>query len=257
MIALGCDVGSRYLKLAVVDQAGEALRAQVIETTGTASDDLGRLFAALPAEQRAAPALYTGCGASFGAERDHEDPAVCVAAAARFLLPEVCCVIDVGAQSISAIVVDGDGQVLDLVRNDKCASGTGRFLEVMSAALGVQSVAELDELAGRARGEVALSSQCGVFVESEVVTHLNAGVDAADVAAGLCDAAARIVATQARRLSAVGPYTLTGGVARLRAFVERVRRRLPSTYLPFPAPAQLATAIGAGLLALGQCDGPR
>jgi predicted CoA-substrate-specific enzyme activase len=173
------------------------------------------------------------------------------------LLPDVRWVIDVGAQSISALVVDEDGGLLDLVRNDKCASGTGRFLELMSAALGVPSVAALDELAGRAQSEVAITSQCGVFVESEVVTHLNAGVAAADVAAGMCDAAARIVAAQARRLGADGPYTLTGGVAQLRTFVDRVRRRLAAPYLAFPAPAQLAAALGAGLLALGGCDGPR
>jgi len=157
-------------------------------------------------------------------------------------------VVEIGGQSISAMLLDPDGDLLDFVRNDKCASGSGRFLEVMSDALGIP-IGELDEHAARASRDTPLSSQCGVFVESEVITHVNNGERPEDIAAGLCDAVARIVTSQARRFGTANRYTFTGGVAKVKTVVDLIRKRLDGEYQPFPHDTHLAAAIGAALLA--------
>lgn len=253
MITLGCDIGSLFAKAVLLD--GERLRAsQVIATTGTIAELVpGLIEATLQQAGIERDALEgiaaTGRGGELVEAADFaEEEMLCVGVAVRQLLPPVGRVVEIGGQSISALQLDQEGDLLDFVRNDKCASGSGRFLEVMSEALGVP-MSELDAHAARASREAPLSSQCGVFVESEVITHLNAGEAPENVAAGLCDAVARIVVSQAKRVSEEGPFTLTGGVARLRGVTERVYRRLGGDYRPFPADPQLAAALGAALLA--------
>lgn len=253
MITLGCDVGSLFAKAVVLD--GQTVRAaRVVETTGTIARTVGTLLEGVLDEagvdrQALEGIAATGRGRELVPDTDFvEEEMVCVGVAVRQHLPEVERVLEVGGQSITALLLDPDGDVVDFLRNDKCASGSGRFLEVMSHAMGIP-IAELDGVAARSTREVRLSSQCGVFVESEVITHLNAGADPADVARGLCDAVARIIVPQARRLTAQGPFTLTGGVARIRTVVELVHRHLGGTYQPFPLDPQLAAAYGAALCA--------
>jgi len=179
---------------------------------------------------------------------EFEDAAVCIGWAVRELLADVELAVDVGGQSITSLLLDADGEVDDLRRNDKCASGTGRFLEVMSNAVGVP-LTDLDRIAASAGDAVSFGTQCGVFVESEVVTAVNDGRRPAEIAAGLCDAVARIVVSQARRFGQDRPYTLTGGVARLDSVVERVRAELGGVYHPMPLDPCLSAAAGAALLA--------
>jgi predicted CoA-substrate-specific enzyme activase len=157
-------------------------------------------------------------------------------------------VVDVGGQSITSMLLNEDGDVINFMRNDKCASGSGRFLEVMSHAVGVD-IDDIDEAARGADHAVSISSQCGVFAESEVITHVNAGEEPADIVAGLCDAVASIVSAQARKFSQGDQYTLTGGVARIEAVAGRISDRMSGTYHEFPHDPRLAACIGAALLA--------
>jgi predicted CoA-substrate-specific enzyme activase len=183
-----------------------------------------------------------------------EETMSCVGVAVRQHLTEVTLVLDVGGQSITSMLLDREGDVVNFMRNDKCASGSGRFLEVMSQALGIP-ITELDQSAARAARPAPISSQCGVFVESEVITHLNAGIDPAEISAGLCDSVARIVVSQARRFAGDDKiaYSLTGGVARVQSVVDLICQRLEGTYNPFPLDPQLAAAYGAALLA-AECE---
>lgn len=253
MITLGCDVGSLFTK-AVLLRDGALAASAVVATTGTIAADLPGFVEALLARGELARdqvevVAATGRGGPLvdGADFVEEEMA-CVGVAVRHLMRDVERVVEIGGQSISAMLLDPDGDLLDFVRNDKCASGSGRFLEVMSEALGIP-IDELDAHAARAGRDTPLSSQCGVFVESEVITHLNAGEDPADIAAGLCDAVARIIVSQAKRLGEQAPYTLTGGVARIQGVVQRVQRRLSADYRAFPEDPALAAALGAALLA--------
>lgn len=152
-------------------------------------------------------------------------------------------------RSLLQLGLDGRYDSLDgLIETNGCASGSGRFLEVMSGAVGI-GVDAIDETAAGARKPVHISSQCGVFAESEVISHVNAGEDAADIVAGLCDAVASIVVAQARKSGVDGKYTLTGGVARIDAISKVISDKLGGTFFPFPHDPRLASAIGAALLA--------
>jgi predicted CoA-substrate-specific enzyme activase len=253
MITLGCDVGSLFTKAVLFDEDRIAA-SRVIPTTGNATKDVDGLVADLLGEagvtrQTLDGLVATGRSADLVSGADHtEDGLTCVGWAAREYLDDVDLVIDMGGQSITSMLLDEAGEVVDFMGNDKCASGSGRFLDVMSAAVGV-SLEELDEVVGQATSPAQFSSQCGVFVESEVITHVNAGVKPADIVAGLCDAVARIVSSQARRFGQGKVYTLTGGVARIQAVVTLIGDRLDGEYRPFPLDPQMTAAVGAALLA--------
>ena len=253
MITLGLDIGSVSTKAVVVDD--DRVRATRIQpTTGTVDADVQELIGRLQREVGVdgggfAGIVATGVGQQNVSAAHHcEDTTVCIGWAVRELLAGVELAVDVGGQSITTLLLDSDGEVADLRRNDKCASGTGRFLEVMSAAVGVP-LDDLDRVAASAGRSVTFGTQCGVFVESEVITAVNDGRDPADIAAGLCDAVAQMVASQARRLGADRPYTLTGGVARLQSVVDRVTAQVAGPYHRLPIDPSRAAAAGAALLA--------
>jgi len=253
VITLGCDVGSLFTKVVILDDDAIAAH-RVVATTGNAGDDVAELIAAVLKEVGLAQGdlaglAATGRGADLVGPAEHTDEAVtCVGWAAREYLEEVDVVIDVGGQSITSMLLDAEGEVVDFMRNDKCASGSGRFLDVMSAAVGV-SLEQIDAVVATAAEPASFSAQCGVFVESEVITHVNAGVPPANIVAGLCDAVARIVSSQARRFGQGKTYTLTGGVARIQSVVDLIGQRLEGRYQPYPLDPQLTAAVGAALLA--------
>jgi len=250
---LGIDVGNLLTKAVVLN--GDSLVASAImPTTGNVASEVEGLVERLLADAgvkrgEVGAVASTGSGADLAGEVDLADDAVtCIAAAGAYYLPEINMVVDIGGQSITAILLDDDGDVLNFMRNDKCASGSGRFLEVMSNAVGV-SVEDIDSAVKGATKAVPISSQCGVFAESEVITHVNAGEEPADIVAGLCDSVASIVSAQARRFSSGDRYTMTGGVARIEAVSARVQNNMSGTFQDFPFDPRLAACIGAALLA--------
>ena len=253
MITLGVDVGSLFAKAVLLD-GDQILASRIKQVTGNLARELEpfmqNLLNGAEVERGAVEASVStgrGAGAVPGVDFE-EDELYCIGQAVHHYLPGVNHVLDMGGQSITALALDGGGEVKDFMRNDKCASGTGRFLEVMSEALGF-GVFSLDRVAVGADQAAPISTQCGVFVESEVITHLNAGMETNHIAAGLCQAAARIVASQARRFGLAGDYTLTGGVARLDVVTDFLDRRLEARYHPYPQDPQLAAALGAALAA--------
>lgn len=253
MLTMGVDIGSLLSKVAVLD--GDRLVASgMMETTGNIAGEIhGLISSVLEGEGIEAGSVKAVAGTGSGSEALRrtdlvEDEVTCAAAAAAYMLPEISMVVDIGGQSITSILLDEDGDVVNFMRNDKCASGSGRFLEVMSSAVGF-GVEEIDDTVAGAGKPVQISSQCGVFAESEVITHVNEGEAPADIVAGLCIAVSSIVAAQARRFGDPGKYTLTGGVARIESVNRLVREKLGGEYQRFPHDPRLATAIGAALLA--------
>ena len=253
MITLGVDAGSVLCKVVLLrDRQVAAWRWA--PTRGDMAAVLEPLVAGVLEEAGVARADVVALGATgrfrqavTGADLQEGDLA-CVAWAAREVLPQVEQVLEVGGQSITAMTLDAEGEVADFVRNDKCASGSGRFLEVMAEALGT-GVEGLDSAARTAPRAAPVSDQCGVFVESEVVSLLNAGEPPGNIAAGLCEAVARIVAAQARRLGKARTFTVTGGVGRLSTVTSRVAEYLEAELQPFPGDPGLAAAMGAALIA--------
>ncbi len=253
MITMGVDVGSLFSKVVVL-RDGEMVASEVRETTGNVALELDGLIAATldkaglrREDVEACVSTGTGCDLVKTADFD-EDDVSCVAVATRHFLPEVAVAIDIGGQSIAMVLSDGEGYVLDFMRNDKCASGSGRYLEVMSKALGVE-VDRIDATAERAERRIPISSQCGVFAESEIVSHVNQGEPVADIVAGLCDSVASTVISQALRFGAADGYTVTGGVARIKSVTGMMQERMRGAYHPLPIDPMLAAAYGAAVIA--------
>ena len=252
MITIGCDVGSLFSKAVVMD-GDDIIAKKIIATTGRIAIEVHDLLkkvmksAGIPADRvDCLGATGNGAGLVKGAAFV-EDTITCTGAAAWYFIPEVRCAIDVGGQSITSIAIDDEGTVTDFMRNDKCASGSGRFLEMMSAKLGLR-LRDVDKIAAEARSVVNISSQCGVFAESEVITHVNNGEEKSDIMAGVCAAVAKMVSAQGRRFGASGHFTLLGGVAKIEAITKRVHEKLGGRFHPFPFDPQLAGAVGASLL---------
>lgn len=173
----------------------------------------------------------------------------CHARGAHYLVEGTDMVIDVGGQDSKVIVTDGHGNVTDFAMNDKCAAGTGRFLQVMSAALGAD-VSELAELSRDAE-PVQISNMCTVFAESEVISLLAQGVGKEKIIAGIHRSVARRVAIMAERLGKGERITFTGGVAKNEGVKKFLEKELGREIL-VPAGSQLAGAMGAALLARGR-----
>ena len=223
--------------LAGYERAAAALRVldQALAQAGLAREQIARLVA-------------TGYGRVQvpGADRTVTE-ITCHARGAHYLCPDVHTVIDIGGQDSKGIAVGADGKVLDFVMNDKCAAGTGRFLEVMARALEVD-LADFGTLALSAPRRAKISSTCTVFAESEVITHLAAGVPRAEIIAGIHEAIAARVATMVGRIAVRDVVVLAGGVARNAGVARMLEEKLGHTIF-VPEQAQLAGAIGAALIA--------
>ena len=144
------------------------------------------------------------------------------------------------------IVTDGQGNVINFAMNDKCAAGTGRFLQVMAAALGID-VSELAEFSKGAE-PVQISSMCTVFAESEVISLLAQGVAKERIIAGIHRSVASRIVAMAERLGKGDRITFTGGVAKNAGVQEFLARELGREIIAVPE-SQLAGALGAALLA--------
>lgn len=251
-------MGAITAKAAVLE-GKDLLSAAVIQAgydrSAAASEVLGRALAeAGLTRDRAVCLVATGYGRVQvpGADRTVTE-ITCHARGAHYLCSDARTVIDIGGQDSKGIAVGSGGKVLDFVMNDKCAAGTGRFLEVMARALEVD-LADFGELALSATRRAKISSTCTVFAESEVVTHLGAGEPRGEIIAGIHEAIAARVATMVGSIPIEDVVVLTGGVARNAGVAHMLEEKLKRAVL-VPEYAQLAGAIGAALIAQEQYEG--
>jgi predicted CoA-substrate-specific enzyme activase len=172
----------------------------------------------------------------------------CYAKGVNHLYPDVRTIIDIGGQDSKAISVNKDGKVVDFLMNDKCAAGTGRFLEVMARALELETQ-ELGEISLLACKPHQVSSTCTVFAESEVVTLVAEGVNREDIVAGLHEAIAKRTMSMVRRLGLVPPVVMAGGVAKNKGVVKAIEEESGQALVVPPEP-QIVGALGAALLAM-------
>jgi len=250
MITVGIDVGSITTKAVLLN--GSAWRS-VIRPTGCSPREAGReaLEKLLDRAGLARKDVGFIIGTGYGrVSLPFIDKAVteitCHARGAHHLLEGVHTVIDIGGQDSKVIVTDGKGNVVNFAMNDKCAAGTGRFLQVMAAALG----ADVSELAELSRGAepVQISSMCMVFAESEVISLLAQGVEKERIIAGIHRSVAGRIAAMAERLGTGGVILFTGGVARNEGVREFLSREMGKEVFTLPE-SQLAGALGAAVLA--------
>jgi len=252
MYAVGIDIGSTSGEAVILD--GDDILAWSIVDTGYNS----RQAAELALDEALArstvsrggvgPVVATGYGRIAVEFANHQVTEIsCYARGIHHLLPEVRTVVDIGGQDSKVVAVGPGGTPLDFAMNDKCAAGTGRFLEVTARALQLE-LSELGACALQARHQVAISSTCTVFAESEVITMVAEGVAREDIVAGLCRSISRRVGAMARRVGVERPVAFAGGVA-MNVGVVRALEEALGERLVVPEKPQIVGALGAALIA--------
>lgn len=245
----GVDIGSTMTKVAIMD---EAIIASVIGPTGPEHRKLANrvMEEALAKAQLSFDEIDYVVATGYGrinvpfADRQITEIS-CHARGAGYMVPEAKTVIDIGGQDCKAIKVK-EGRVMDFVMNDKCAAGTGRFLEVTAEELGV-NLEDMGKLSLEAKDRVEISSTCTVFAAQEVVARLSEGAPLADIIAGLHWATATRIYRMVRRLKIEREVVLTGGGAKNIGLVKALEAKLGFPVV-VPAEPLLTGAIGAALL---------
>jgi len=250
---MGVDLGSTTAKVVILDSAGEIRAAEVVQMGAVSRAGCARaLEAALVSaglgEGEIADTIATGYGRRLvpGVGRTFTE-ITCHARGVAAMCPGVRLVVDIGGQDSKAIVVDDWGIAENFAMNDRCASGTGRFFEVLARAI----ECDIDELAELALGgdkELEVSSMCATFAETELISLLARGERREDIAASVHRAVAARTLGLVAQVGKRTPIVMTGGVARNAAAVEFLARALGAE-VTVPATPQITGAYGAALLA--------
>ncbi|WP_105303120.1 acyl-CoA dehydratase activase [Anaerolactibacter massiliensis] len=252
----GIDSGSASTDAVVMDRNRRILGRAILPTgAGAASGAEKALEQALREagirKEELSAIVTTGYGReTIGVGSASVTEITCHARGAHFLDPDARTVIDIGGQDSKVIRIDENGSVKNFVMNDKCAAGTGRFLEMQARALGL-SLAEMSELGLSWKNEVTISSMCTVFAESEVVSLVAQNVPAADIIHGLNRSVASRTALLGGRIGMEPAFIMTGGVAQNAGVVACLEEKLGEKIFVSPD-SQLCGSIGAALIALEQ-----
>ncbi|MRR15372.1 MAG: 2-hydroxyglutaryl-CoA dehydratase [Deltaproteobacteria bacterium] len=252
MLTAGIDIGSITAKAALVEDG--KIRAAKIIFTGYNAEAAGvKVYEELLAEaglDRSAVSkiVATGYGRNSVKFADKTFTEIMAhASGAHFLNPAIRTIIDIGGQDSKAISLDEKGKVKNFVMNDKCAAGTGRFLEVMARALEV-NLDEFGALSLTSAQPAKISSLCTVFAESEVISLIARGEKRQDIIAGIHESIAARVSSMVARIGVAEPVMITGGVARNSGVVEALANKLGVGIAVSPY-AQVNGAVGAAVLA--------
>jgi predicted CoA-substrate-specific enzyme activase len=253
-IVAGCDVGSLATK-AVIMERRRVLAAVVVRSgPKPGASACEALDQALAQCGRTAGEVACCVGTGYGREKigfvdDTLSEISCHAKGARFLVPSAHSIIDIGGQDCKVIQLDAAGRLVKFVTNDKCASGTGRFLEVMAKVMHLP-VERLGALSLQSRDPITLASMCTVWAQADVIKHINARRPAEDICAGINTAMANRVAMLANALRLENDICMTGGVAKNKGVVNALARILGKRIKEIkPLDPQLTGALGAALIA--------
>ena len=249
MYFAGVDIGSTMTKVVIMD---EEIRGCVIGPTGAEHRRLANRVMEEALEQanlafdEISYVIATGYGRINVPFADKQITEItCHAKGVSSLFPTVRIAIDIGGQDAKAIKIAND-KVVGFIMNDKCAAGTGRFLEVIAEALGLK-LEEMGEISLKSKRQVSISSTCTVFAEQEVVSRIADGVAIEDILAGLHEAISSRVYRMAERLRIEPDVVLTGGVAKNIGVVKAMEEHVGSPIL-VPEEPLLTGAIGAAIL---------
>ncbi|MBI2390543.1 MAG: 2-hydroxyglutaryl-CoA dehydratase [Deltaproteobacteria bacterium] len=246
-VAIGIDVGSTTCKLVAVDAAGEILERRVEPTHPRIEQQAERLIAELRAKVGGAPPVgATGYGRKRVPQATRSLTEItCHAKGAFRLARRGGVLVDMGGQDTKVVRIGDAGEVRDFSMNDKCAAGTGRFLEVILGRLQVPMI-EVGALAARAERPIAVSSTCTVFAESEVISLVAQGEPVEGIVKGLHHSLATRVASLAGALPDGAEIFMSGGVALNAAMVAALEAALRRKVRVLSEP-QLVGALGAAL----------
>lgn len=253
MYTVGIDVGSISTDGVILDGERKIITSIVMPTGSNSRRISTKIFGELIEksgidEDEISYIVATGYGRENVSYANKQVTEItCHARGAHHIFPSTRTVLDIGGQDSKAISLGSGGEVLDFAMNDKCAAGTGRFLEVMSNALEIT----LDEMASVARHSqkaISISNFCTVFAESEVISLIHEGTPVEDIAKGINYGVADRVLALLKRVEMVEPITLTGGVIKNRGIVEALKVKL-GMKLNVPLDPQIVGALGAAIIA--------
>jgi len=245
----GIDIGSTMTKVVIMNQG---IISSIVGPTGPEQRRLANKVMENALQQANLPfeaiafLVATGYGRINVPFADKQVTEItCHAKGVAHFFPECRTIIDIGGQDCKGIKIDL-GRPVDFVMNDKCAAGTGRFLEVIADALGI-AIEDLSELALKSTQPAQISNICTVFAEQEVVSRLAEGVPLTDLVAGILESLASRISRMANRLKVADEVVITGGGAKNPALVKALSEKLG--YAAFvPEDPLLTGAVGAALL---------
>lgn len=247
---MGMDIGSTASKCLILKNGTKIVSSAVIPAgTGTSGPKRAQEMALEKAGISMDEICWktaTGYGRNTFQEADDiVSELSCHAIGIHAVFPEVRTLIDIGGQDAKVIHVTETGRLDNFVMNDKCAAGTGRFLEVMARILELD-VSEMADKGAQAKNKVNISSTCTVFAESEVISQLAANVDICDLVDGIHRSVAVRTAGLAKRLGITKPVAMSGGVALNLGVVKALEQEIETEIMVSPL-AQLNGAYGAAL----------
>ena len=259
MICAGIDAGSRATKIVIFDSDSNEIIAQGLADQGVEQDEIAnRLFDSLldekdikkPGVQKI---VATGYGRDIISIADTTVTEItCQAVGVKFFSPDARTIIDIGGQDSKVVRLDDKGRVRDFVMNDRCAAGTGRFLEIVAERLGLD-VELLGDIAVKSKAPAVISSMCVVFAESEIIGLLASGKAKEDIVAGVQRAIASRIASMVGRTLDL-PVIFTGGVALVsgmsRVLSDVIQQRVTVSLQP-----QMTAALGAAIIAANERNG--
>lgn len=248
MYYVGIDIGSTASKLAIFDDKG--LMETKVYSTGWSSLETSRIIKeyieSLGIKEENSTVVATGYGRVSVPYADKTLTEItCHGTGATYLNGDACTVIDIGGQDTKVITIR-DGSVVNFTMNDKCAAGTGRFLELMANTLGL-TIMDMCKISQDGKN-ISISSMCTVFAESEVISLIGSGNKREDIASGVVDSIAAKVKSLCQKHSEAGNYFLTGGLCDNPYIISRLSTKLGSEVKSHPM-GRYAGAIGAAILA--------
>ncbi|HNQ43388.1 MAG TPA: acyl-CoA dehydratase activase [Candidatus Cloacimonadota bacterium] len=255
MYQLGIDIGSRNSKILIFDSDKESIIYSQYQTTAVdCLSGVGNLLdQAMRAMKLTSSDLGSSCVTGYGRKLYREanytkSEISCHAAGCLFFFPEARTIIDIGGQDSKVICLDSTHRVKEFVMNDKCAAGTGRFLEMTAIRLERQ-LSDLAILAAQSDKEVLLNSTCVVFAESEIIGLLSKGESPYNIARAVHLSIARRIYAQMAPIPWEPPVVFTGGVA-LNSDIAFCLAKILDTDIEIPPDPEVTGALGAAILAV-------
>ena len=259
MIVAGCDVGSLTTKAVIFNNTRIISHALISSSFDPAKSATEVMEKALRLAGLNMQDIGFCVGTGYGRDlipfvHKSISEIACHAKGAHWLLPSVRTVIDVGGQDCKATRLDANGNIVKFFTNDKCASGTGRFLEVMAKLLGL-GLKELGEISVQSRNPITLAATCTAWAQAEVIVHLNTNTPKSDLAAGINDAMAARVAILAKSVGVEKDVCMTGGVAKNIGVLEAMEKQLNVPIRRLRVDPQIIGALGAAVFAKEKMGG--
>lgn len=253
MYVLGIDSGSTSTNAVILNENKEIVAFDVVRTGAKSGESAERILAEILERaglkrEDISLIVSTGYGrVSIPFADENVTEISCHGRGAHYFNPDVRTILDIGGQDSKAIRLNENGEVVDFVMNDKCAAGTGRFLEMMARTMEM-SLDQLGNCGIQYKEDITISSMCTVFAESEVVSLIAQNKETDDIVHGLNKAVAAKTAALVKRVGGEEKYMMTGGVSRNQGLVKTLEERL-GTKLVISEQAQLCGALGAALFA--------